>query len=289
MYRVSIIGLGTWGEKYISTIKEMDDVEIISACRRTNDRPLFLPGHCKFYTNIDFMKDAGGFDYLIITTDPISQPRIAEQISPTIKLMLEKPLALLATDAEALFDLRSNLGGSIFVNHIHLYSEAFQLLKDRTRNEHIESIHSSGFGIGPCREEYSALYDYAPHDLSMVLDLLVDTQYDLISATKHESKNGEHYDAVLNFGDTLVSIEVGNDACKSRVLSIETANNIYCYDGIKQSLSMNGAEIFVASEKPLKRALRAFFRGEQADKKTNLAILSVLHDIDEMTRQVQDE
>jgi predicted dehydrogenase len=61
----------------------------------------------------------------------------------------------------------------VFVGHVHLYSPAYQTAKKLARRAgRIRFLTAEGMNNGPYREDMSALWDWAPHDLAMLLDLL---------------------------------------------------------------------------------------------------------------------
>jgi len=63
-------------------------------------------------------------------------------------------------------------GTLIFVGHIHLYNPAYHAVKKIQKNRQVKCIICEGANYGPFRSDVSALRDFAPHDISVVLNLL---------------------------------------------------------------------------------------------------------------------
>jgi hypothetical protein len=150
MINILLIGSGAWGQKYISTLSNFSDVSLTIA-NRNNWKQL-----------ID--KHPSG---VIVCTPPDSHVEIAScALSNNIPTMIEKPLSL---SLEECYKLKQ-FSAPILVNHIHLFSQAYQNLRTIVKTYKIDKILSLGYNNGPVRN-YSSLWDYGPHDLSMILDL----------------------------------------------------------------------------------------------------------------------
>lgn len=150
-YNLLLIGSGAWGQNYIKTLKIFSGVKL-EVADRTNWRQL-----------IDKKPDG-----VIVATPPESHIEIAQHaLIQDIPTMIEKPLALSSQDAKKLLSFEA----PILVNHIHLFSEAYQKIKQFVSPDKITSIQTTGYGPSLPRT-YSALWDYGSHDISMILDLV---------------------------------------------------------------------------------------------------------------------
>jgi predicted dehydrogenase len=118
---------------------------------------------------------ASSCDAVIIATPPATHPAILEACVEAGKpCLVEKPLCLDVPTAERLHRRVQASGVLVMVDHTHLFSLAYRELKQMVRaaNEPIRTIVSEGMGFGPFRAGLSALWDWAPHDVSLCLDLL---------------------------------------------------------------------------------------------------------------------
>lgn len=211
--KLLLVGAGKWGQKYISTLSKYSNIKLEIA-NRDNWKQL-----------IDSKPDG-----VMICTPPRSHIEIAEfALQRNIPTMIEKPLSLSLEEALILNNYRHI---PILVNHIHLFSETYRLLKHHV-GEHIDKIVSLGFNNGPTRD-YSSLWDYGPHDVSMILDLVEPVSWypDQVKATEIKTKNGSLFDIKMKFGSIETESLIGNGGSKPiRKLKVESGGLQIVYDG----------------------------------------------------------
>lgn len=207
--KLVLVGNGKWGKNYVNTLTSFPDITLQIA-NRDNWKSLIndLP------------------DGVIICTPPSSHVEIASHsLSKNIPTMIEKPLSLSLLEAQQLQTFKS----PILVNHIHLFAEAYQQLKNIVNNRRIESITSLGFNNGPIRE-YSSLWDYGCHDLSMILDLVNDFP-EKIEAQEIKTETGSLFNIKLQFDTLTTESLVGNGGQKPiRKLKIDCDGLKIVYD-----------------------------------------------------------
>jgi len=224
--KLLLIGAGAWGKNYIKTLQDFN-VELFIATRH-NWKQL-----------IDENPDG-----VIICTPPQSHVEIAHySLSRNIPTMIEKPLSLSMKEATSL----GTFSAPILVNHIHLFSEQYQNIKNIIDVGSIKSISSQGFNQGPYRD-YSSLWDYGPHDLSMILDIL-GSKPDRLDVNRYDINRGHLYYIDMIFGNITTHSLVGNGGIfKQRLLSIDSHQK-YVYD-----------DSIPSKTKPLSNALGVFIK-----------------------------
>jgi predicted dehydrogenase len=87
-------------------------------------------------------------------------------------VLVEKPIALTVPDAERSVAAAKAAGRIFMTGHVLRFHPAFETLKDlidRGDLGEIKYIHSHRLGLGKFHTENDALWDLAPHDLSMIL------------------------------------------------------------------------------------------------------------------------
>lgn len=90
---------------------------------------------------------------------------------------VEKPLALVAREAEELCLLAERKGLVLMVGHLLQYHPAFLKLKDMVLGGdlgEVRYIYSNRLSLGKIRREENSLWSFAPHDISMILSLVGD-------------------------------------------------------------------------------------------------------------------
>jgi predicted dehydrogenase len=216
---------------------------------------------------------------LIVATPPDTHVAIAmKALEADMAVMIEKPLALSLREASRLqrWVKAGEQCPAVLVDHVHLFAPAYERLKSLIRSP-IVAIRTRGCSSEPWRP-YSSLFDFAPHDLSMVLDLvgmLPDhTTSRVISETTNETVDGPRvhqlFDIEMTFGSVRVSCLVGNaSSTKERYLEVSCENgDRLVYDDMQSvhKLTLNDKPVDVNAEKPLKNALAVFaaaVRGER--------------------------
>ncbi len=87
-------------------------------------------------------------------------------------VLVEKPIALEVADAEAEVAAARENGRVFMVGHILRFHPAFEKLLDMVKGGElgdIRYVHSHRVGFGKFHDKFDALWDLAPHDLSMIL------------------------------------------------------------------------------------------------------------------------
>lgn len=206
---ILLIGNGKWAQNYISTLSLFPNINL-SIANRNNWKELIN-------------NNPNG---VIVCTPPDSHIEIAEySLLKQIPTMIEKPLSLSLHQAERLQQYKS----VILVNHIHLFSTAYQNLKKLINPNKIDRIVSLGFNKGPIRS-YSSLWDYGCHDLSMILDLSNQIPND-IKIEKIITETGELFNIKLQFKTFETESLVGNGGLKPiRKFKIISDGLILIYD-----------------------------------------------------------
>ena len=90
-------------------------------------------------------------------------------------VLVEKPLALSVSDGEALVKIAKDQKRILMVGHVYLYHPAVQKMKSYIKNKELEDLYylySVRTGLGPIRRDTNAMWDLAPHDMSIYLHLL---------------------------------------------------------------------------------------------------------------------
>lgn len=192
-FNICLVGQGQWAQKYISTLSKFPNINLQIANRDNWKSLIFktLP------------------EGVIVCTPPDSHIEIATySLKLGIATMIEKPLSLSLSEANVLKQFCS----PILVNNIHLFSEAYQNLRNFTKTNKINKISSLGFNNGPIRP-YSSLWDYGCHDLSMILDLAEDMP-EKINAEEIKTISGSLFKIKLQFKTFDAECLVGNGGQK---------------------------------------------------------------------------
>jgi predicted dehydrogenase len=178
------------------------------------------------------------------------------------------------------------------VDHTHVFSSAFETLKDRARRlEPPVRIRSIGGNRGPYRDDVDGLWDYGPHDVSMCLDLVgeepsaVHVQAPKARAAGHDQ--GIAVDVRLEFpGGTTADLTFGNGfEEKRRLFEVRGANGALVYDDLAPDKLVERDHrgetqvVRISAVPPLTRAVLAFcdaiVSGRRQDPSLDLGVAVV--------------
>lgn len=155
--RIAVIGAGRWGKNILKTLEALPTCEVAYSVTRE-------------YKTL-FTKD--DIDAVVIATPPATHAAVALPfLKKGLPVFIEKPLTLNSKEGSQLKIASKKYKAPIFVGHIHLYNPAYQAAKKLIgKAGKLRMIVGEGASNGPFRDDYSAMWDWAPHDLSMMLDI----------------------------------------------------------------------------------------------------------------------
>jgi predicted dehydrogenase len=179
MLRIGIIGLGYWGPNLVRCFQEFPDCQVVYLCDRDAARLADMSGR---FPDIIGTNDTSEvlnrdrIDAVVIATPTKTHYQLAKQaLSQGIHTFVEKPLATSREECAELIDLAEANGCVLFVGHVFLYSAAVTKLKEIISGGELGEIcyiSSTRLNLGPVRRDVNALWDLAPHDISIILELI---------------------------------------------------------------------------------------------------------------------
>jgi predicted dehydrogenase len=176
MVRIGIIGLGHWGPNYARIFNGQIPGAVLTACvdrdRTKLDRIRAQYPQAEFLTDYRALLDRHVVDAVAICTTATTHRDIAEDcLDGGLDVLVEKPIATSSIDAEAMVIKASRLGRILMVAHTFLFNPAVQELKrqiDSGKLGRLQYLRFQRTGLGPVRQDVNALWDLAPHDLSLL-------------------------------------------------------------------------------------------------------------------------
>jgi predicted dehydrogenase len=125
-------------------------------------------------------------------------------------VLVEKPITTTADDAEALVMLSESTGKILMVGHTFLYNAAVRKVKDylkRDDGSRVYYLYARRTNLGPIRRDVNALWDLAPHDVS-IFNYLLDQRPLWVSAVGARVLRNGHEDVgfvSLGYPDDIVA------------------------------------------------------------------------------------
>lgn len=177
--RVAVVGAGYWGINHVRAFSRLDDAELVAICEpdgRTLDRASKLAPSARRLTRFEEVLEARDVDAVVLATPAVlhAQQAIAS-LGAGKHTFVEKPMALTVADAEAVCAAAERTKLTLMVGHLMLYHPGYQKLRELVRSGEIGEVYylySLRVNLGRLRKDENALWSFAPHDLSMILDLV---------------------------------------------------------------------------------------------------------------------
>lgn len=198
--RLGLLGAGRWGQRYIETIRGLPGLQLAAVSSRNSETAKLVPSGCRVDADWRAVVAGADVDALIIAAPPSLHASMAlAAIEAGKPVLIEKPMTLAVDDAREIEAKANERGAVVMVGHTQLFNAAFRRLKRALREiAPVRRIVTSSGNWGPFRAEPSALWDYAPHDVAMCIDLLEATPV-RVSARRevHEKTEGGFGDRYL--------------------------------------------------------------------------------------------
>ncbi|HUV33081.1 MAG TPA: Gfo/Idh/MocA family oxidoreductase, partial [Devosiaceae bacterium] len=171
---VGVVGAGHWGRNLVRTFTRLGALRAVC----DPDQAALAPardGNIPTYANIESLLEDPAVTAVALATPAATHAALAAQALATGKhVFVEKPLCLAPTEGPPLRDTAARAGLTLMVGHLLLYHPAYRSLKRLVEAGdlgELRYIYSNRLSLGRIRREENALWSFAPHDVSMILDL----------------------------------------------------------------------------------------------------------------------
>ncbi len=159
MIKLALIGTGRWGKNIQRTLENISNVKLVA-----------VADSAKEARQVAKIKNLDG---VVIATPGSTHASVALPfIRQGLPTLIEKPLTTSLVEAVRLQRAATKSGAIVFVGHIHLYNPAFRKAKLLLAGRQLHTIYFAGVNHGPVRPDTSVLWDWGPHGISLVHDIL---------------------------------------------------------------------------------------------------------------------
>lgn len=175
MPAVAVLGCGYWGKNLVRNFHELGALGAISDPDPATAARMVDVYGLRSLTAEECFAD-GSLQGIVISAPAAQHYMLAKAALMASKdVFVEKPLALDVTQAEELCELAAERSRVLMVGHLLQYHPAFLELKNIVGTGmlgEIQYLYSNRLNLGKFRREENILWSFAPHDLSMILDLV---------------------------------------------------------------------------------------------------------------------
>jgi len=170
--RLAVLGCGYWGSNHIRTLKGLGVLHAVSDLNKARAEGFASEQDC-LAIGPEALFSRDDVDAIVLALPPQFHAQMATRAVEAGKdVLVEKPVALTVADAERAVAAAKTAGRIFMVGHVLRFHPAFEKLKslvDTGELGEVRYIHSHRLGLGKFHTENDALWDLAPHDLSMIL------------------------------------------------------------------------------------------------------------------------
>ncbi len=177
--RIGVVGAGYWGPNLIRNVVQTPGAVLHSVCDLDAPRLARIQElYPSTRTTSDFaaLIDDDEVDALIVATPAHTHYALGRQALEAGKhVLIEKPLALESLHAQELVSVADANQCVLMVGHTFMYNSAVNKIKtliDAGEIGDVYYIYSNRVNLGRVRKDINALWNIAPHDISIMTYLL---------------------------------------------------------------------------------------------------------------------
>lgn len=238
---IGLAGVGYWGSKLARVIEDSSGCRLV-AMADPDERQLTSAAQryplARAVSQLDELLLLEEVDAVVLATPSAYHAANARAALMAGKhVLVEKPLALSSAECEELVATAEARGLTLMVGHTFLYSESVRLLRRLIESGELGQVlyvYGQRLNLGHIRADLNALWNFGPHDVSILLFLLGSFP-ERVSALQYSLLNRGVEDVVflaLEFPDGVVAHihESWLDPRKVRHLTVVGDRKMAVYD-----------------------------------------------------------
>jgi predicted dehydrogenase len=179
MIKIGQIGCGYWGPNLLRNLYNHQQTEVKYVAETDPERQAYVKSRYRDIRVVDdhsvILAD-GTIDAVIIATPAgLHYRHTKEALLAGKHCFVEKPLAMRTVEARELISIAETNHLKLMIGHVFLYNSAVRKLKEEITKGTLGDvyyIYSQRLNLGRIREDVNALWNFAPHDVSIFLYLI---------------------------------------------------------------------------------------------------------------------
>jgi len=244
MVNIYQIGYGYWGPNLTRNLANIPEVNIV-ALGEINEQfiekfKLNFPDASIYLDYRECLKRDDINAVVIATPAALHYEMASKALEHGKHVLVEKPLALTSEEGNKLIELAEKNNAILMVGHTFLYNSAVRKIKEYIDNGTLGDVfymYSHRLNLGKIRQDINSLWNFAPHDISIILYLMGNTMPESISAKGFSYIQKDIEDVVfltLEFPDSVCAhVHVSwIDPNKVRKMTIVGSKKMVVYDDV---------------------------------------------------------
>ena len=256
--RIAVAGVGGWGKNLARNYGQIRGAELSYICdldkvNLKSVRPVCRPKACT--TNFQEVVDDPDVDAVVIATPAQTHhPLGMRALAAGKDVYIEKPFAMSSAEGRELIALAEEKDRVLMVGHLLEYHPVIEHLKELINSGDLGDImyiYTQRLNLGTVRTEENALWNFAPHDISVILYLLGQQPSDVSARGQAYLQPGveDVMFMVMNFADKAMGhVHVSwLDPHKTRKITIVGSKRMAVFDDLESTEKLKiydkGAEL----------------------------------------------
>jgi UDP-2-acetamido-3-amino-2,3-dideoxy-glucuronate N-acetyltransferase len=175
MIKIAQIGVGRWGKNLLRNFNNIDMCEIKLVCEADPKHVAMINDQypdLKTTVSFDDVINDSEIDAVVIATPAATHYELGKKALLSGKhVFIEKPIVLKTDHLEELIKIAKEADKVLMEGHLLLYHGAVNCMKDTIQSGKIGELYKIYFrrtNLGSIRFHENALWDFGPHDISVV-------------------------------------------------------------------------------------------------------------------------
>jgi predicted dehydrogenase len=245
MIKIAQIGCGYWGPNLLRNFSALNNCHLSHVVEISRDRQQYLFSnfphidHSKSYNQI--LEDSSIDAVVIASPANLHFEQAKQALLYNKHVFVEKPMATKIEEVKKLSELANDRKLTLMSGHTFLYNDAVRFVKekiDKGELGDIRYIYSQRLNLGRIRSDVDALWNFAPHDVSIVQYWLGEQEpIEITRSGMGFIQNGINDVVFLNlrYESTLVNIHVSwLDPLKTRKMVVVGSKKMIVYDDVAE-------------------------------------------------------
>lgn len=176
---IALLGYGYWGANLARNIDNAEECRLWGIIEADDGRKRAAASKysgAKIWANLDDALSDNALEAIVVASPAGTHAELALQcLAAGRHVLVEKPLAMSNDEAIAIEERAADNRLVAMVGHTFLYSEPVRALREyiaKGRLGDIMYLYSQRLNLGRIRSDCNALWNFGPHDISIMLYLL---------------------------------------------------------------------------------------------------------------------
>lgn len=176
---IAVVGYGYWGVNLARNVAAAPTTRLVGVVERSPDALAKAASdhpNARTWASPEAMLDDPDVDAVVLATPAHTHHDLALQVLAAGRhVLVEKPLSMTSADAEEVVAAAAEHRLTLMVGHTFLYSAPVQRLRELVvagELGRVQYLSSQRLSLGRIRRDCDALWNFAPHDVSIMCHLL---------------------------------------------------------------------------------------------------------------------